>query len=88
MNKDIDTNILILDLVLLIFVFFFFSAWVFGCPVTKIENKTHTWTQQDNEALGIATKGCERQYGADNKCLKQFIKVEDGFYKALCGRDI
>lgn len=54
------------------------------CPATSIINRTNIWNDQDDKALSQAVKGCARSYER-SPCLKEFTKVEESVYTALCG---
>lgn len=58
---------------------------LFVCQTVTIINFTNIWNDFDQKALDRAGKRCEQIY-KDAPCLKKFYKVEEGRYKALCGK--
>jgi hypothetical protein len=45
------------------------------------------WNQVDLRNKAVAEKRCPVKY-ADAPCLKKFIKVEPGMYRAICGEGV
>lgn len=57
---------------------------VLSCPNTTIVNKSGDWTTQDRQAFASANQHCKEIY-PDSPCLKEFRKMEEGIYEAICG---
>ena len=56
------------------------------CPITKIEQpKGVPWTDYDTKHLVRANSQCKVYY-PKSPCLKKFIKIRRGQYRAICGR--
>jgi hypothetical protein len=67
------------------------SVWTFmvmsaiSCPNIKVVDHTKSaWTDQDQEAITQAQKRCGELF-PKAPCLKLFVKVEEGMYRAICG---
>jgi hypothetical protein len=59
------------------------------CPQTlKVLNENMQWDGcQDEEAYERALIRCNELYKSEAPCLKVFIKVEQGVYRAICGKE-
>jgi hypothetical protein len=55
------------------------------CATPALDNKTDTWTQQDQSALLEVQKGGCKQYNPKEPCLYVFTKNKDNTYTATCG---
>lgn len=56
-----------------------------ACIVPVVELRTsHPWTGQDQAAYDRAVVGCGQHYPA-SPCLRRFIRVWPGQYRAVCG---
>lgn len=54
---------------------------------TIVDHTKHTWgTAKDLEALLQAKMRCEPVFGSDAPCLKKLEKMEEGVYRATCGK--
>ena len=62
-------------------VFFTYSAM---CVRPKITNPTDEWNKADDDSYRSATARCVVHY-PEAPCLKNFIKVEENVYRAICG---
>lgn len=58
-----------------------------ACAAPVVELRTaEPWTRRDQAALDRAADGCEEYY-PDSPCLKRFIRMRPGTYRAVCGSD-
>jgi len=55
------------------------------CAEPKIINKTDSWNSSDKQMLEFSKVRCEQIY-TDATCLKEFSKIEENVYWALCGK--
>lgn len=53
------------------------------CPDPKIENRTSTWTKDDQKMLEQAKTRCGQIY-SDSPCVKMFRKNEEQGYSVIC----
>jgi hypothetical protein len=57
-----------------------------ACSAPVIELRTtHPWTKRDQAALTRAAVACGYYYPA-SPCLRRFIRVVPGQYRAVCGK--
>ncbi len=54
-----------------------------AAPVVEIRGP-QPWSEQDQAALERATVGCAEHYPA-SPCLRRFVRVQPGRYRAVCG---
>lgn len=56
-----------------------------ACLPPAVELRTdHPWSRRDQAALDRATVACGIYYPA-SPCLRRFIRVQPGQYRAVCG---
>lgn len=56
------------------------------CAATLLINMSSIpWTDKDIEIKKRAEKFCEKNY-KDAPCLTKFYKMEEGVYRAVCGK--
>lgn len=55
-------------------------------PSGAIENRTETWTKQDQVAFERAAQRC-KEIDPEYPCLKKFIKVDEHRYQVWCSKD-
>ncbi len=56
-----------------------------ACVETSIETHTpESWSDRDQAAYDVANKRCRELY-LNSPCLKRFIRMEQGRYRAVCG---
>lgn len=56
-----------------------------ACPEPTIEIVTpEKWSSRDQHAYDTASKRCRDLY-LNSPCLKRFIRMEQGRYRAVCG---
>lgn len=55
-----------------------------ACFTILINLSKEPWNSDDAKQQRIASKRCEKLF-KDAPCLKEWIKVEPGVYRALCG---
>lgn len=64
-----------------------FVAFFFLClPSGAIENRTSTWTKQDQAAFERAAQRC-KEIDPEYPCLKKFIKVDEHRYQVWCTKN-
>lgn len=58
------------------------------CPTPQLDNKTATWTENDQKAiLEIGKHGC-KDFDPKQPCLVLFTKNAEGDYTAQCGPEV
>lgn len=55
-----------------------------SCLKTEIENRSKTWTKEDEDTVKEQTERCKKTYPG-TPCLSKLIKFEDGTYQVTCG---
>ena len=56
----------------------------FVCPLTKMDNWTHEWTDYDRKTYEHAKIRCGELY-PDAPCVKMFRKKDSLTYNVICG---
>lgn len=67
---------------------FLILAGILVCPTTnRIIKSPEPWDYcRDADAMETARLRCSSYYGEEAPCLKWFIKMEPGVYRAICGK--
>jgi len=55
-------------------------------PPGSIDNRTATWTKQDQAAFERAAQRC-KEIDPEYPCLKKFIKLDEHRYQVWCTKD-
>lgn len=57
-----------------------------ACPAPVTKNLTKfEWNEFDTKQIEVAQRGCEKYFKDTSVCLKQFTKIGEFDYRALCG---
>lgn len=58
---------------------------VIGCPQPVVENRSASWTKQDQQTYNHASFRCREIY-PEAPCMKLFRKKDDSTYNVICGK--
>lgn len=64
--------------------FLLFAGYLCASPILK-NTTTYAWNAHDDEMTKLAQKRCGEIFKDRSPCLKEFVKIGERDYRAICG---